>query len=466
MKLYNTLTGQKEEFIPLEEGKVKMYVCGPTVYNHMHLGNVRPQVVFDTLRRYLLYKGYDVRYVSNFTDVDDKIIKAAIEEKTDIKTITERTIDSVKADLTALSVYDHPIEHPTCTGHMTQIVDFIDDLMEKGYAYEREGNVYFRVKKAKDYGKLSKKNIEDLEAGARVEVNEDKEDPMDFLLWKKKKAGEPAWKSPWSEGRPGWHIECSAMARELLGDTIDIHGGGEDLKFPHHENEIAQSEALTGKPLAKIWMHNGMINIENTKMSKSLGNFFYANEFMEKESPEVLRFFLVNAHYRKPVNFTEEAIVSVKAALRRLHGAKEKLQGLEKTAPNTALESEEKLHRQLMDIKERFIAHMDDDLNTADAVTDWFDLAKFIQKNLHEESSKALIEKTEALFQTFVDVLGVVKEKKKEGDISPEILAKIEAREEARKNRDFATADRLRDELLDAGIQLKDTKDGVQWEKL
>ena len=322
MKLYNSLTNKKEEFRPIEEGKVSIYACGPTVYNDMHVGNVRPQVVFDVLRRFFIYLGYDVKYVSNFTDVDDKIINKANEENTTIDVISKRYIKSVEDDLTALHVYDYPIIHPTCTEHMDDIIEFIDGLIKKGFAYESNGDVYFRVRKLKDYGKLSNRNIEDLEVGARIEKNEIKEDPLDFTLWKKRKEGEVYWDSPWSEGRPGWHIECSTMIKSIFGGTIDIHCGGEDLKFPHHENEIAQSEALMDKPLAHYWLHNGMINIENVKMSKSLGNFLYAKDFLEKESGEVLRFFILNAHYRKPLNFNAEAIEAAKTSLRRLKNSK------------------------------------------------------------------------------------------------------------------------------------------------
>lgn len=461
MRLYNTLTRRKEEFVPITPGKVKMYACGPTVYNDLHIGNTRPQIVFDTLRRYFLYRGYDVQYVSNFTDIDDKIIRAAHEEHTDIGTITARYIDRIQRDLTALEVYDHPIEHPTCTGHIHEIIDFIQALVEKDVAYVRGGNVYFRVRCAKDYGKLSGKNIEDLIAGARVEVNEDKEDPLDFLLWKAKKEGEPSWPSPWGEGRPGWHIECSAMARELLGETIDIHAGGEDLQFPHHENEIAQSETLTGKPFAHYWLHNGMINIDGAKMSKSLGNSAFARDFMERESPELLRFFIVGAQYRKPLNFSEAAIASAKKGLARLRNAKERLRELASGAPEGELDARKKA--EVDRIRASFEAHMDDDLNTADAISDWYDLAKFANVELSAEDSAQTVGSALALFEDFTAVLGVLKDRR-EKELPDVLREKIEARENARSAKNFEEADRLRDELLAEGILLKDGKDGVSWE--
>ncbi|MCI5675208.1 MAG: cysteine--tRNA ligase [Firmicutes bacterium] len=461
MKLFNSLTDKKEEFIPIKEGVVKMYVCGPTVYNDMHVGNIRPHVSFDILRRYLIFKGYDVKYVSNFTDVDDKIIKKANEEGIGIDEVTSRYIKSVKEDLDELSIYDYPIEHPTCTAHMDDIIEFIEGLIEKGYAYEVDGDVYFRVRKLKDYGKLSNRNVEELEIGARIEENVDKEDPLDFTLWKKKKEGEPAWKSPWSEGRPGWHIECSTMIRALLGKTIDIHAGGEDLKFPHHENEIAQSEALNEEPLAHYWLHNGMINIDNVKMSKSIGNIFIAKDFIEQEGAEVLRFFMLNAHYRKPLNFTHDAIEQVKSMIRRLRNSKIRLANLIEASVGGELNKD--ITSEVDAIRESLISHMDDDLNTPDAVTDWIALSKLINTKLDDNSSKEDLLYVKKLFDDFVDIFGVIKDEKRELDF--DIDAIIKEREEARANKDYKRADEIRDELKEKGIILKDTKDGVTWER-
>ena len=462
MKIFNSYSGKKEDFKPINEGQVTMYVCGPTVYNDMHLGNVRPQVAFDVLRRYFIFKGYDVTYVSNFTDVDDKIINKANEEGVDIKTISDRYIKSVERDYTDLGLYEYPIEHPTCTDHMDDIIDFIQGLIDKGFAYEANGSVYFRVRKLKDYGRLSNRNIEDLEIGARIEENTEKEDPLDFTLWKEKKEGEPYWDSPWSQGRPGWHIECSTMIRSRFGSTIDIHAGGEDLKFPHHENEIAQSEALNDAPLAHYWMHNGMINIDDVKMSKSLGNFFYAHEFIEKEGAELLRFFILNAQYRKPLNYSKAAIESVRAMISRLRNAKDRLKGL---IENASEGPENKDLREGVDkIKEDLISHMDDDLNTPDAVTDWLSLAKLINTSLDESTSIEDLKYVKSAFDDFVLIFGVIEDE--ETTIDADIDALIQEREEARKNKDYARADEIRDQLKAEGIVLKDTKDGVKWQRL
>ena len=462
MKLYNSLTNKKEEFRPIEEGKVSIYACGPTVYNDMHVGNVRPQVVFDVLRRFFIYLGYDVKYVSNFTDVDDKIINKANEENTTIDVISKRYIESVEDDLKALHVYDYPIIHPTCTEHMDDIIEFIDGLIKKDFAYESNGDVYFRVRKLKDYGKLSNRNIEDLEVGARIEKNEIKEDPLDFTLWKKKKEGEVYWDSPWSEGRPGWHIECSTMIKSIFGGTIDIHCGGEDLKFPHHENEIAQSEALMDKPLAHYWLHNGMINIENVKMSKSLGNFLYAKDFLEKESGEVLRFFILNAHYRKPLNFNAEAIEAAKTSLRRLKNSKKRLAELLETAEDAP--ATEEISKKIREIRESFKAHMGDDLNTPDAFSDMFALSKFANSAFDENSTKGSIEEALKLFGEFTEVLGVLQDDEEAG-LDSEVKELMRQRDEARKNKDYKLSDEIRDRLTEMGYIVKDTPNGTEVEK-
>lgn len=462
MKLYNSLTNKKEEFRPIEEGKVSIYACGPTVYNDMHVGNVRPQVVFDVLRRFFIYLGYDVKYVSNFTDVDDKIINKANEENTTIDVISKRYIESVEDDLKALHVYDYPIIHPTCTEHMDDIIEFIDGLIKKDFAYESNGDVYFRVRKLKDYGKLSNRNIEDLEVGARIEKNEIKEDPLDFTLWKKKKEGEVYWDSPWSEGRPGWHIECSTMIKSIFGGTIDIHCGGEDLKFPHHENEIAQSEALMDKPLAHYWLHNGMINIENVKMSKSLGNFLYAKDFLEKESGEVLRFFILNAHYRKPLNFNAEAIEAAKTSLRRLKNSKKRLAELLENAEDKP--ATEEISKKIGEIRESFKAHMGDDLNTPDAFSDMFALSKFANSAFDENSTKGSIEEALKLFGEFTEVLGVLQDDEEAG-LDSEVKELMRQRDEARKNKDYKLSDEIRDRLTEMGYIVKDTPNGTEVEK-
>lgn len=461
MRIFNSYTRKIEEFKTIKEGLVTIYVCGPTVYNNMHLGNVRPQVSFDILRRYLIFKGYEVDFVSNFTDVDDKIINKANEEGVDIKTITDRYIESVKDDYEKLGVYKYPIEHPTCTDHMDDIIEFIKGLIDKDFAYESNGSVYFRVRKLKEYGTLSNRNIEELEVGARIEENEEKEDPLDFTLWKVKKDGEPYWDSPWSKGRPGWHIECSTMIKSRFGSTIDIHAGGEDLKFPHHENEIAQSEALNDAPLANYWMHNGMINIDNIKMSKSLGNFFYANEFIEKEGAEVLRFFILNAHYRKPLNYSLEVISSIKSMIKRLRNSKNRLQGLIENAKSG--EANPELRVKVDAIRESLIAHMDDDLNTPDSVTDWINLSKLINTELDENTALEDLEYAKKLFDDFVQIFGVIEDEEVTLDFDIEKL--IAEREEARKNKDYKRADEIRDELKEKGIILKDTKDGVEWQR-
>ena len=464
MQIFNSYTRKKEEFKTIKDGLVTMYVCGPTVYNRMHLGNVRPQVSFDILRRYLIFKGYHVDFVSNFTDVDDKIINKANEEGVDIETISKRYIESVKEDYEKLGVYKYPIEHPTCTEHMGDIIDFIKGLIDKGFAYESNGSVYFRVRKLKEYGTLSNRNIEELEVGARIEENSEKEDPLDFTLWKEKKPGEPYWDSPWSEGRPGWHIECSTMIKSRFGSTIDIHAGGEDLKFPHHENEIAQSEALNDAPLAHYWMHNGMINIDNIKMSKSLGNFFYANEFIENEGAEVLRFFILNAHYRKPLNYSKDVIASIKSVINRLRNSKKRLQSLiDQNSGENAGENCD-IIKQIDAIRSSLIEHMDDDLNTPDAVTDWISLSKLINTELDENTPLDVLNHAKKLFDDFVLIFGVIEDEDESLDIDIENM--IHERELARKNKDYKRADEIRDELKAKGIELKDTKDGVVWQRV
>ncbi len=464
MKLYNTLTKKKEEFKPIEEGKVRMYVCGPTVYNYIHIGNARPMIMFDTVRRYFEYKGYKVNYVSNFTDVDDKIIKKAVEEGVPTTEITKRYIDAVKEDMKNLNVKP-ATKHPLATEEIDGMIEMIQTLIDKGFAYEKNGTVYFRTRDFEGYGKLSKKNIDDLEAGARIAVNDEKEDPMDFVLWKPKKDGEPYWESPWSQGRPGWHIECSVMSKKYLGDQIDIHAGGEDLIFPHHENEIAQSEAANGKNFTRYWLHNGFLNIDNKKMSKSEGNFFTVREVGAEYPYEVLRFFMLNVHYRSPINFSRELMESAKNALERIKNAVSNLSYLSENAPERELTSEEKVFlASIVALKDKFEAAMDDDFNTADAIAAIFEMVKAANSNLSEESAKQLLEETKNYIVTLADVLGVdvdVKEELLDADIDQ----LIKDRQDARKNRDFKKADEIRDLLLDKGIILEDTREGVRWKR-
>ena len=467
MKIYNTLTKRKEEFIPLEEGKVKMYVCGPTVYNFIHIGNARPMIVFDTVRRYFEYKGYDVNFVSNFTDVDDKIIKKAIEEGVTADEISKRYIAECKKDMDAMNIKP-ATKNPLATEEICGMVDMIQTLIDKGYAYEKNGTVYYRTRKFKDYGKLSHKNLDDLQSGGRtllVTGEDEKEDPLDFVLWKPKKEGEPAWKSPWSEGRPGWHIECSEMSKKYLGEQIDIHAGGEDLIFPHHENEIAQSEAANGKEFAKYWMHNGFLNIDNRKMSKSLGNFFTVREISEKYDLQILRFFMLSAHYRSPLNFSADLMEAAKTSLERILTAAENLRFLSKNADAGALtEEEEALLTDSDKYVQGFEEAMDDDFNTADAIASVFELVKFINTTADGSRSKEYLDGLyEKLFR-LTDVLGIIVEKKEEM-LDEEIEALIEKRQAARKERNFALADQIRDELLAKGIILEDTREGVKWKK-
>lgn len=469
MKIYNTLTRQKEEFIPIEEGKVRMYVCGPTVYNLIHIGNARPMIVFDTFRRYMEYKGYDVNYVSNFTDVDDKIIKKAQEEGLDAAEVSRRYIAECKKDMEGMNVRPASV-HPLATEEIDGMKAMISVLIEKGYAYAAaDGTVYYRTGKFKDYGKLSHKNLEDLQAGHRdIKVTgELKEDLFDFVLWKPKKEGEPSWDSPWGPGRPGWHIECSVMSKKYLGETIDIHAGGEDLIFPHHENEIAQSEAASGKEFARYWMHNGFLNIDNQKMSKSKGNFFTVREIADKYDLQVLRFFMLSAHYRSPLNFSEELMQAAKNGLERILTAAEYLTRLLKMKENTEDEmtsQEESLYAASKEYQDKFEAAMDDDCNTADAVSAVFELVKFINTNVSEQSSAAFAQKLNDRLNTLCGVLGILTEKEEEM-LDEEIEQLIQERQEARKNRDFARADQIRDELAAKGILLKDTRQGVTWKR-
>ena len=470
MKIYNTLSRKKEVFKPIEEGKIKMYVCGPTVYDYMHIGNARPLVVFDTFRRFAKFRGYDVKYVVNFTDVDDKIIKKSIEEGITTKEVTDRYIDQYMADAKDLNLDEEDTIHPRATEVMDDIIAFIDGLVKKGVAYVSDGDVYFDVSKKADYGKLSRRNLDDLMHGASNRLDNDhvgrKKNPADFTLWKKTKIeGEVAWDSPWGAGRPGWHIECSTMNKKFLGETIDIHAGGEDLEFPHHENEIAQSEALNEVKFANYWMHNGMIQVNGTKMSKSLGNFFTLDDIKKEYDLMTIRFWLLTTSYRQPINFTREIIDQAQNSLNRLNNAAFKLEeDLARASDRPMDENEEKLLANLDAAEANFIRVMEDDLNTADAITVLFDLAKFINTNISSASSKAFIEKTKALYDSLYDVLGLVA-KKKSLDIDEDfILAKIEERAAAKKAKDFAKADAIRDELLEMGISLKDTRDGVKWE--
>ena len=469
MKLFNTMSRRKEEFVPLEEGKVRMYVCGPTVYNLIHIGNARPMIIFDTVRRYLEYKGYEVNYVSNFTDVDDKIIKKAIEEGVSAEEISQRYIAECKKDMAGMNVKP-ATTHPLATQEIDGMIDMIQTLIDKGYAYPvADGTVYFRVKKFKEYGKLSHKNLDDLQSGFRslqVSGEDQKEDPLDFVLWKPKKEGEPFWKSPWCDGRPGWHIECSVMSKKYLGEEIDIHAGGEDLVFPHHENEIAQSECCNGVPFAKYWMHNAFLNIDNRKMSKSLGNFRTVREIGEQYDLQVLRFFMLDAHYRSPLNFSADLMESSKNALERITEAAARLRDRQAAATvQEATEDEKKLMQEEAAFVTKFEESMDDDFNTADALAAVFELVKFANTNVQEGSSKEFAGHTLEVMTKLCDVLGLTLEKKEE-ILDEEIENLIAERQAARKAKDFARADEIRGLLLDKGIELKDTREGVKWKRI
>jgi len=460
MKIYNTISREKEEFKTIEPNKVRMYVCGPTVYNFFHIGNARPFLIFDAFRSYLEYRGYEVTYVQNFTDVNDKIDNKAIEEGDEAMAVANRFIDEYYKDADALGVR-HADVHPKVSENIGNIIKMIKVLISKGFAYEVEGDVYFDMKAYKDYGKLSGQNIDDLEAGARVEVSEIKKNPMDFALWKFKKEGQIAWRSPWGEGRPGWHIECSAMINKHLGETIDIHAGGKDLVFPHHENEVAQSEAYTGKTLANYWMHNGYINIDNKKMSKSEGNFFTVREILEKYDPEVVRFFLLSVHYRHPVNFSRELVESAANGLERIYTARNNMMHLLKTAEDTVTAGELEVLNSYYRHKEKFIEALDDDFNTADGIAAIFELVRDLNKDMNDESSRTYILKSIDLLNELTGVLGLLT--KENDDLAEDLKALIEERQLARKNKDFAKSDEIRDLLLEKGIILEDTPTGVKW---
>jgi cysteinyl-tRNA synthetase len=462
IQLYNTLTRRKEEFIPLEEGKVKMYVCGPTVYNYIHIGNARPAIVFDTVRRYFEYRGYDIQYVSNFTDVDDKLIRAANQLGEDVPTIANRFIQAYFEDVSALGCKQADI-HPRVMDNMDIIIQFIDELIKKGYAYESEGDVYFRTRNFEGYGKLSHQSIDDLQVGARIEVGEKKQDDLDFALWKAAKEGEIFWESPWGIGRPGWHIECSAMAKKYLGETIDIHAGGQDLTFPHHENEIAQSEALSGKAFARYWMHNGYINIDNEKMSKSLGNFVLVHDIIKRHNPQVLRFFMLSVHYRNPINYSEELLESTRAAFERLTTSYQNLKHRKESSTNLTNNNQEWLEK-IAVLQDEFIKAMDDDFNTAKAISVLFDLSKLANYYLLEKNTAVeVIDKFTAQFDELFNVLGLSFGNAEMLD--EEIDALIERRNQARKDRNFQLSDQIRDQLKEMNIILEDTPQGTRWKR-
>ncbi len=461
MRIYNTLSRQKEEFVPLEPGKVRIYACGPTVYNFIHIGNARPICVFDVLRRYLEYRGYDVTFVQNFTDIDDKLIKKANEEGITVAEVAERYIAEYKKDAEGLGVRPATM-HPRATEVVDKIIEIVSHLVEKGYAYESNGDVYFRVHKFEDYGKLSHMPIEDLEAGSRVDVSEIKEDPLDFALWKAAKPGEPYWESPWGQGRPGWHIECTAMIQKHLGETIDIHCGGQDLAFPHHEDEIAQGECCTGKPYARYWMHNGFINVDNQKMSKSLGNFFTVRDVAEKFGYEPIKYLMLSSHYRSPINYSYDIITQCIAALQRLHNCRDHMDFALTTAVDAAGEGDAAFMKEIDQCVEKFVTVMDDDLNTADGITALFDMVKIINTYLTESRSKEAVNYAIRRFDELTDVLGLLYNRETE-DLDAEIEELIAQRQAARAAKNFAEADRIRDELKARGIELKDTPQGVQW---
>ena len=469
MKIYNTLSKREEEFVPLEEGKVKIYVCGPTVYNLIHIGNARPMIFFDTVRRYFIYKGYQVNFVSNFTDVDDKIINRAIEDKVSADEISEKYIAECKKDMEGMNILPADT-HPQATKEIAGMIDMIKELIDKGHAYvSNDGTVYFRVKSFPEYGKLSHKNIDELQSGLRelkVSGENDKEASYDFVLWKPKKEGEPYWESPWSDGRPGWHIECSVMSKRYLSEQIDIHGGGEDLVFPHHENEIAQSEACSGKHFAKYWMHNAFLNIDNKKMSKSEGNFFTVRDISKMYDLQVLRFFMLNAHYRSPLNFSAELMDSAKNSLDRILNAFEKLRDFEKKASGENMTEAERVDfHEIILSKQKFEASMDDDFNTADAIAAVFEIVRVSNSTVNEESTLSYIKHILSVLSKLCDVLGI-KTKRKEVILDEDIEKLILSRTEARKNKDFKRADEIRNELLEMGIVLEDTREGVKWKRV
>lgn len=465
MKIYNSLTRKKEEFVPLEPGKIKMYVCGPTVYNYFHIGNGRTFIVFDTIRRYMEYRGYEVKFIQNFTDIDDKMINKANEESTTVKEIGDKYICEYYKDADGLNIKRATI-NPRATEYISEIIEFVSGLIEKGYAYEVNGDVYFRTKKFEGYGQLIGQNLEDLQAGARINVDERKEDPMDFAIWKAQKPGEPAWECPWGLGRPGWHIECSCMAKKLLGDTIDIHAGGMDLAFPHHENEIAQSEALTGKKFANYWMHAAFLNVNNQKMSKSLNNFLTARDALKQYDADVIRFLMLSGHYRIQLNFSNDLLESAKASVERLYNAIGNLENLISEVKNEKMTDEEVKYIESLDAyRQRYIEKMDDDFNTADAISVLFDLIRDINSNVGINSSKELCEKALELIRELGLPLGIL-QKTTKGALEEEVEALIAERQQARKDRNFALADKIRDELKARGIELLDTPQGVRWKKV
>ncbi|MBR6729154.1 MAG: cysteine--tRNA ligase [Clostridia bacterium] len=461
MKLYNTMTRKKEEFIPLVPGEVKMYSCGPTVYNYFHIGNARPFIIFDSLRRYFEYRGYEVKFVQNFTDIDDKMIKNANEQGVTVRELADRFIAEYFTDAKGLSICEASV-HPRATDNIDAIIDIVQKLIEKGYAYEADGDVYFDIHSFSQYGKLSGQPLEELEAGARIDVDERKKNPMDFALWKNKKEGEPAWQSPWGEGRPGWHIECSAMANRYLGETIDIHSGGQDLIFPHHENEIAQSECANGKPFARYWLHNGYINVNNEKMAKSKGNFFTVRDVAKKYDYEVIRFFMLSAHYRSAINFSDELLKQSEAGLERLYTCLYNLEFLQAKAQKRAFTPEEEgILSELDAYAGRFCEAMDDDLNTADAISVLFDMARFLNTNLQAESPLALFDAAIAKYKELGGVLGILY-KKQEDSVSDEVKELLNQRAEARRNKDWALSDKLRDDLKAMGVEVLDTRQGMK----
>ena len=461
MKIYNTLTRKKEEFKPIQPGKALIYVCGPTVYNYIHIGNSRPMIVYDTLRRYLLYIGYDVKFVSNFTDIDDKIINRAKEENVPFTDITKKYIDAYLEDSYGLNLFESHTIHPKATECINEMIEFVKVLEEKGIAYNVDGNVYFDITKAKDYGKLSKKNIDDLRAGARIDISDEKKNPLDFALWKKRKdETEPAWESPWGMGRPGWHLECSVMAKKYLGDTIDIHAGGEDLQFPHHENEIAQSECCNGKVFANYWMHNGMINIDNVKMSKSKGNFFTIKDIQKEYDLEVIRLWILSTHYRNPLNFSREVMEQTKNGLERMYNGKEHLERLLEICE----ERENGDISKLVELKKEFLDSMDDDLNTADAISKVYELIRYTN-TFDENTDLKVVKGAVKLLSDFASVLGLLY-KEEDDNLDEKVEKLIEEREEARKNKDFKRADEIRDALKEMNIELKDTRNGVVWKRV
>ena len=461
MKIYNTLTRKKEDFKPIQAGKALIYVCGPTVYNYIHIGNSRPMIVYDTLRRYLLYIGYDVKFVSNFTDIDDKIINRAKEENIPFTDITKKYIDAYLEDSYGLNLFESHTIHPKATECINEMIEFVKVLEEKGIAYNVDGNVYFDITKAKDYGKLSKKNIDDLRAGARIDISDEKKNPLDFALWKKRKdESEPAWESPWGMGRPGWHLECSVMAKKFLGDTIDIHAGGEDLQFPHHENEIAQSECCNGKVFANYWMHNGMINIDNVKMSKSKGNFFTIKDIQKEYDLEVIRLWILSTHYRNPLNFSREVMEQTKNGLERMYNGKEHLERLLEICE----EKEDEDISKLVELKKEFLDCMDDDLNTADAISKVYELIRYAN-TFDENTDLKVVKGAVKLLSDFASVLGLLY-KEDDDNLDEKVEKLIEEREEARKNKDFKRADEIRDALKEMNIELKDTRNGVIWKRV